>query len=219
MSARECWKRFARHGMMVVIDDQLPPDVEDMSATLSRVKMLRPDVLVISGQEKGALTAVRQMREQRVVVTMVAMTHCEKAQIADRLGNAAEQIFCAQQWHRSLNYKDELFGTAEDFAQAFEQAYQYEAPAQAAQSAAAVQVFADAFQRTQSLDPEAVRNGIAATELETFYGPIKFDAAGRNVAKPAVLTQIQNGEHVLVAPAHLARGDPVLPLQAAPPAE
>jgi branched-chain amino acid transport system substrate-binding protein len=70
-----------RHGMMIVIDDRLPPDVEDMSATLSRVKMLRPDVLVISGQEKGALTAVRQMREQRVVVPIVAMTHCDTARL------------------------------------------------------------------------------------------------------------------------------------------
>ena len=49
-------------------------------------------MLVISGQEEGALTAVRQMREQRVVVPMVAMTHCETAQIANRLRNAAEHL-------------------------------------------------------------------------------------------------------------------------------
>jgi branched-chain amino acid transport system substrate-binding protein len=73
-----------------------------------------------------------------------------------------------------------------------------------------VQVFADAFKRAQSLDPEAVRDAIAATELETFYGPVKFDSAGRNVAKPAVLTQIQNGKHVVVAPAHLAKAKPVV---------
>jgi branched-chain amino acid transport system substrate-binding protein len=209
-----------RHSMMIVIDDQLPPDVDDMSATLRRVKMLRPDVLMISGQEKGALTAVKQMREQKVEVPIVAMTHCTAAQIADRLGEAAEHIFCGDQWHRSLDYKDELFGTAEDFARAFEQTYRYEAPSQAAQSAAAVQVFADAFKRAQNLDPETVRDAIAATELETFYGPIKFDSAGRNMAKPAVLTQIQNGKHVVVAPAHLAKAKPVMPApQPPPPAE
>lgn len=200
-----------RHGMMIVIDDQLPFDVEDVSVTLNRVKQLQPDVLVISGQENGALITVKQMREQKIDVPIVAMTHCVRAQIDKELGAAAEHVFCSRQWHRSLNYRDELLGTAEDFAQAFEQAYRYEAPAQAAQSSAAVLVFADALKRAQSLDPEKVRDAIAATEIETFYGPIQFDAAGCNVAKSAILTQIQNGKHVVVAPAHLAQGKPIVP--------
>ena len=78
----------------------------------------------------------------------------------------------------------------------------YEAPYQAAQSAAAVHVFADAFKRAQSLDPEKVRDAIAATELETFYGPVKFDEPGRNIAKPMVLTQVQGGKYVVVFPAN-----------------
>ena len=72
-------------------------------------------------------------------------------------------------------------------------------------------VFADAFRRAQSLDPEKVRDAIAATELETFYGPIKFDEAGRNIAKPMVLTQVQGGKYVVVAPAKWATGKPVIP--------
>lgn len=200
-----------RHGMMVVIDDQLPPDLNDMSVTLTKVKALKPDVLVISGHEKGALTAVSQIKALRVYVPIVAMTHCDSAQIAEKLKQAAEHVLCAHQWHRSLGYKDELFGTAEDFAKQFEQAYDYEAPYQAAQSAAAVQVFADAFKRAQSLDPQRVRDAIAATELETFYGPVKFDASGRNVAKPVVLTQVQGGKYVVVSPAQWASGTPVVP--------
>jgi hypothetical protein len=29
-----------------------------------------------------------------------------------------------------------------------------------------------------------VRSAIAETELETFYGPVKIDGMGRNIAKP-----------------------------------
>jgi len=112
------------------------------------------------------------------------------------------------QWHRSLGYKGELFGSAEDFAKAFEAEYKYEAPYQAAQSAAAVHVFVDAFRRALSLDPQTVRDAIAATELDTFYGPIKFDETG---AKPVVLTQIQGGKYVVVAPAKWAAGKPIVP--------
>jgi branched-chain amino acid transport system substrate-binding protein len=120
-------------------------------------------------------------------------------------------VFCAHQWHRSLGYKGELFGSAEDFAKQFETTYEYEAPYQAAQSAAAVHVFVDAFKRARSLDPQMVRDAIAATELDTFYGPVKFDETGRNIAKPMVLTQVQNGKYVVVAPAKWAAGKPIVP--------
>jgi branched-chain amino acid transport system substrate-binding protein len=200
-----------RHGMMVVIDDQLPPELDDMSMTLSKVKALKPDILVVSGREKGALTAVGQVEALHIYVPILAMTHCDSAQIAEKLGKAAEHVLCAHQWHRSLAYSDQVFGSAEDFAKAFEAAFAYEAPYQAAQSAAAVHVFADAIKRAQSLDPEKVRDAIAATELETFYGPVRFDAAGRNVAKAMVLTQVQNGKYVVVYPAKGASGTPVVP--------
>ena len=200
-----------RQGMMVVIDDQLPPELNDMSMTLTRVKALKPDVLLISGREKGALTAIGQIEALHVYVPILAMTHCDSAQIAEKMGKAAEHVFCAHQWHRSLAYKDDVFGTAEDFARAFESAFAYEPPYQAAQSAAAVHVFADAIKRAQSLDSEKVRDAIAATEIDTFYGPIKFDEAGRNVAKPMVLTQVQGGKYAVVYPRKSAAGTPVVP--------
>jgi branched-chain amino acid transport system substrate-binding protein len=200
-----------RQGMMVVIDDQLPPELNDMSVTLTKVKALKPDVLVVSGHEKGALTAVSQIKALQVYVPVVALSHCDSAQIAEKLGDAAEHVFCAHQWHRSLGYKGELFGSAEDFARAFEAEYKYEAPYQAAQSAVAVHVFVDAFRRARSLDPQTVRDAIAATELDTFYGPVKFDETGRNIAKPVVLTQVQGGKYVVVAPAKWAAGKPVVP--------
>jgi len=199
-----------RHGMRLVIDDELPLDAGDISVTLRKVEMLRPDVFLISGQEKGALTAIRQIRAMKIDVPILALTHCDTAKIAEALGKDAEYVFCAQQWHRSLGFKDELFGAAEDFAGKFEQAYKYEASPQAAQSAAAAQVLAESFERAQSLDPEAVRHAIAETDLETFYGPVKFDASGRNIAKSMVLTQIQNGKHVVVAPAEWATDSAVM---------
>ena len=45
----------------VIIDDKLPKELNDMAATLAKVKAVKPDVLVVSGHTKGALTAVRQI--------------------------------------------------------------------------------------------------------------------------------------------------------------
>jgi len=200
-----------RYGMQVIIDDQFPPELNDMSMTLTKIKVLKPDVLVVSGQETGALTAITQIDAMKVYVPILAMTHCDSAQIAEKLGEAAEYAFCAHQWHETLGYKDEVFGSAGDFARLFQQTYGYRVPDQAAESAAAVHVYADALARAQSLDPEKVRDAIAATELETFYGPVKFDGSGRNVAKPMVLTQVRHGEYVVVSPARRATDKPIIP--------
>ncbi len=62
-----------RTGSEIVIDDNLPKELNDMAATLSKVKALKPDVLVVSGHTKGALTAIRQLSEMRVNVPMLAM--------------------------------------------------------------------------------------------------------------------------------------------------
>ena len=67
-----------------------------------------------------------------------------------------------------------------------------------------MQVFVDAFERAGSLDPQKVRDALAATDLMTFYGPIEFDATGKNIAKSMVLLQVQNGEYVVVAPSKWA---------------
>jgi branched-chain amino acid transport system substrate-binding protein len=200
-----------RLGINCVIDDQLPPELHDMSVTLTKVKALKPDVLVVSGHEKGALTAVKQIEALRVDVPIIALTHCDSARLAESLPKAASHVFCAHQWHQGLKHKGALFGSAKDFAERFLATYGYEAPYQAAQSAAAVYVFADAFKRAKSLDPEAVRDAISATDLPTFYGPIKFDESGKNIAKSMVLTQIVDGEYVVVAPKEFAEKEPVIP--------
>jgi branched-chain amino acid transport system substrate-binding protein len=191
----------AKHyGMKIVVDDKLPPELNDMSATLTKVKLLKPDLLIVSGHEKGAATAVRQIADQRVNVPLLAMTHCDSAQIAEKYGKSAEYALCAAQWAPSLAYSDELFGKASDYAVLYEKTYKEPAPYQAAESSAAVQVFADAFTRAGSLDPKVVRDALSKTDIKSFYGPIKFDETGKNIAKPTILYQVQDGKYVVVFP-------------------
>jgi branched-chain amino acid transport system substrate-binding protein len=198
----------ARYGMKTVVDEKLPRDLSDMSAILTKVKLLKPDVLIVSGHSKGAATAVRQIDEQNVKVPMVAVTHCEAADVTGKFGAAANDILCSTQWAETLTYEDPLFGTAANFNTEVKAAYSDYAnkkvPYQLAQASAAVYVFKDAFERAGSLDKEALRDAIAATDLETFYGGIKFSEAGNNIAKPMVLRQIQDGKYNVVAPSAFA---------------
>ena len=198
----------AKYGMKVIIDEKLPRDLSDMSAILTKVKLLKPDLLIVSGHSKGAATAVRQLEEQNIKVPMIALTHCEAADVTGKFGAAADDLLCSTQWAETLSYKDPLFGSAAEYEQRFKKAFpEYTdkaVPYQIAQASAAVYVFKDAFERAGSLDKEKVRDAIAATDLMTFYGGIKFSAAGNNVAKPMVLRQIQNGKYNVVAPVAFA---------------
>lgn len=198
-------------GMKVVIDDKLPPDFSDMSSTLTKVKALKPDLLVVSGHTKGVLLGVRQVAEQKIDVPMLAATHCDSAQIIEKFGKQAEYWLCGSQWDESLTYKDDLFGKASDFAALFAKTYDYPAPYQAAESAAAVEVFADALHRAGSFDAQKVRDAIAATDMQTFYGNVKFDETGKNTAKPMVLYQVQDGQYKVVAPRKWASAKVIFP--------
>ena len=189
-----------RHGMQILVDDKLPPEINDMAATLTKVRAIKPDMLLVSGHEKGATLVVRQTTEMKIDVPLLATTHCDSAKIAENMGKQAEGVLCASQWDRSLTYKDKWFGSADDYAKLFEKEFNYPAPYQAAESTASVLVFADAFTRAGSFEPEKVRDAISATDLMTFYGPIKFDATGKNVAKSMVLYQVRNGDYKVVAP-------------------
>jgi branched-chain amino acid transport system substrate-binding protein len=104
-----------------------------------------------------------------------------------------------------------LFGTAGNYSAIFNKEYGYVPPYQAAESTAAVQVMADAITRANSLDKDAVRDALAATDLSTFYGQIRFSEAGNNIAKPMILRQLIDGKYYVVAPANVAEAELVYP--------
>ena len=200
-----------KYGMKIVVDDKLPPEINDMAATLTKVKAVKPDLLLVSGHEKGATLVVRQTAEMKVDVPMVASTHCDSAKIAENLAQAADGVLCGSQWDRHLAYQDKWFGSAEQYAQRFEKKFNYPTPYQAAESTAVVLVFADAFARAGSLDPEKVRDALASTDLMTMFAPIKFDSTGKNIAKQMVLYQVLNGTYKVVSPRKWAETKPVWP--------
>jgi branched-chain amino acid transport system substrate-binding protein len=203
----------SKYGMNIVIDDKMPRDLSDISATLTKVKALQPDLLLVSGHSKGAATAARQIKEMKIQVPIIAITHCEAAKIITKFGRATEGILCPTQWSETLSYSDALFGKAMDYDNLFKKEYSgyKNVPYQSAQASAAVQVWKDAFERANSFDTEKLRDALAATDLETFYGRIKFSPTGNNVSKPMVLRQIQDGKLNVVAPSKWASHQVVFP--------
>ena len=191
-----------KRGFTVVVDDRMPRDLADLAVTMSKVKTWKPDLLIVSGQADGTVAAARLIKEMNIDVPMIAMTHCESAEIVSRFGAASNDFLCPTQWARTLDHQDRYFGTAAAYDAHFKKSFDdyTTVPYQAAQASAAVLVWKEAFERANAFDTEKLRDALAATDLETFYGKIRFSNAGNNIAKPVLLRQIQKGDYHVVAP-------------------
>ncbi len=207
---KEVLSEVSKHNMRLVIDDRLPRDPTDMSMTLDRVRLLEPDVMVISGHERAAVAALGHLHQRGVSIPMLALTHCRPANIVERNLQGSEGVFCPMQWHPKVPYRDEVFGSAQDYADKFEERFGYAPPYLAAQASAAVLVYAKAIDQCDSTAPAIVRKTLADLETQTFYGPIDFDKAGRNSAKPMLLMQVIDGEYVMIAPGKYGGAKPVI---------
>ena len=107
------------------------------------------------------------------------------------------QLMVSSAQHNGLKLhqtKTSIFGSAADWNSAFKAAYSKHYPTtvpyQSAQASAAVLVWKESFEAANSFDKVKVRDAIAATEMETFYGNIKFSENGNNIAKPMFMRQI-----------------------------
>lgn len=200
-----------RLGMKPVVDELLEPDVADLTASLIKARAVRPDLLVISAHDAGARLAVRQIADLKLDLPMVAITHCDGARLAEDFAGLSDYVFCPSQWDKSLPHRDRWFGGAADYALRFRTDYGHAPAYQSADASAAVVVLAEALGAANAADPAAVRAALARLDVTTFFGPVRFDAQGRNIAKPMVLYQIQAGDYRVVAPQAMATARPVWP--------
>jgi branched-chain amino acid transport system substrate-binding protein len=76
-----------------------------------------------------------------------------------------------------------------------------------------VQILADAVARANSLDRDKIREAIAATDMTTVIGPVKFnpDGTGQVVT---IINQWQDGKQQLIWPADQAAGQVAYPAKA-----
>jgi branched-chain amino acid transport system substrate-binding protein len=68
-------------------------------------------------------------------------------------------------------------------------------------------VLADAIERAGSTDKNKVRDALAATNVATFYGPIKFSANGMNEVRDLPVIQVQDKSIKVVHPADIKDGE------------
>lgn len=201
--AKGAQKWMEAKGMKVLAFENYPENVDDLTAMFTRFRDLKPDIFVGGGHFKDAVIFMKNAKALNFSPSAFIITvGPSNPQFATELGADAEYVWGVSQWEASFGYKDEYFGTSQEYADRFAKKYPKDPGVnyQNAESTAAALVLQLAIEKAGTLESAKVRDVLAATDVMTFYGPIKFDETGKNAAKPMGAIQIQKGKNLSIIP-------------------
>ena len=206
-------------GMTVVYDELYPTNAQDVSALLTAIKGKNPDIILGSGHLQDSLLIVKQSKDLGVSPKAMGFSVGPSSpEFRANLGKSADYIFGATQWTEALKYNgDDPWKTPKAFGDAFRVKHpDYKSiPYQVAESAVAVIAYQKAIEKAGTIEPTKVRDALAAIDVMTFYGKIKFDARGVNIYKPMAAEQYQpDGNKYTVWPQDVAEKAILYPMPA-----
>jgi branched-chain amino acid transport system substrate-binding protein len=202
------------HGMTVVYNNKYPADTTDVSAVVTGIKAVNPDIILNGGHLDEALLLQRTFKEQNVNAKIFGYSvGPDTPDFRKTLGKDANWVFGGTQWSPTAKYKgaDGFIGDSKVYAAAFNKKYGHVPDYHNAESTAACLAFQYAIEKAGSLDPLKVRDALQALDVVTFYGILKFDSRGINMYKPMAVNQIQNGNLMTVWPRGVQNAQPMFP--------
>lgn len=202
-------------GIELLAMESYPAEVADVSAMFTNFRELDPDLFVGGGHFNDAVLFISTAKEIGFEPGAFLITvGPSNPTFVEEMGADAEFVWGASQWESSLGYEDDYFGTAADYAARYEERFDSAPSYQAAESTATALALHLAIEAAGSIETDDVRQALLDLDVETFYGPINFDETGKNVGKPMVTIQIQDGEILVIAPEEAAVTDVIWPAPA-----
>lgn len=207
--AKEMAKSAEKRGLDIVMSEKYAIGTMDHSSTVTQLKAASPEWVFATGYINDLILIRKQMKDLGVgaeVVTMIAGPAYQE--FIDASGPLAENITSSAWWHPAVRYKgDDVFGTTENFNKLFEAKYGAAADYVQASAAAAGVILQLAIEAAGTIEPDKVRDAIAALDTTTFYGPIKFGDTGQITSLEPPTFQIQGSKPVVVYPDGIKQAD------------
>jgi branched-chain amino acid transport system substrate-binding protein len=197
-------------GYQIASMEFYPVGTLDLATPISKIKALKPDWIYITGYSKDLILARKQMADLVVTAPVVTMiTGPVYKEFIDALGPQAENVTSASWWHHSAQFKsDDPWGSTMAFYDEFVNKEKHDPDYVHAASAAALVALQKAIESAKTLDKAKVRDALAALDITTFYGPIKFGANGMNTAISGLpIIQVQGGQPVPLFPEAVKKGN------------
>jgi branched-chain amino acid transport system substrate-binding protein len=215
------WKKLAEQaGYKVVLDEPYPSTTTDLSPVANKIKRANPDVLMLVSNAADAILLTNTLAEYKVKPKAIIASgggHADPS-FLKAAGKNAQFLFDIVEWETDVN-KPLVKATNDKF----NAKYGYNLAGESVDAYIAMYVLADALERAGSLDPKAVRDALAKTNLTTgpamiaSYNAVEFDETGQNKHAAPVIVQINDlgkgMERITVWPQSARRGGytPVFP--------
>ena len=207
--AQEFEKAVKAEGMEVVASERYAIGTMDHSAAITQMRAARPDWFYASGYINDLILIRKQMADlglRAPVITLIAGP--AYAEFAKTVGPLADNITSMSWWHPAVRYNGkDVFGSTEAFNAAWEKKYGGEADYIDASAAADGAVLQLAIEGAGTIGPVKVRDALAALDVETFYGRVKFSSGGQIQTLQPPIFQLVDGKPVVLWPDALKAGD------------
>src|SRR6202022_1021662 len=132
-------------------------------------------------------------------------------QFTQDLQAAANYSVGTTQWAPGTRNRTSYFIDSFHYSLAFADQFGHIPDQHAAAATAACLTLEVAIERANSTQPRWVRDALAITDLNTFFGQIKFDDRGANAVKPVYVQQVQSGSPALPRPPEFPSPPPRYP--------
>jgi branched-chain amino acid transport system substrate-binding protein len=176
---------YAREtGFQVVASEMYDAHATDFSSYLPKLAASQPQALLGGGHYADGAALVQQLDANKIDLKLVSVLVAPSVQDFGQLGDVALGVLGPSQWEPQVGYSPEAaakakldyFGPAvRDFLVRYREKYGYGPGYHAAASYAAGLILERAVGEAGTIDREPVEAALAATDLMTFFGRIKFD--------------------------------------------
>ncbi len=199
----------AEYGYEVVAYEEYAPGTQDFTDAILSLQDAEVEVLLALPNPPDGITLVTQMAELGYTPELSLIIRAPDAPTwMEALGTAGDYVLFSPGWHNAMDYPG-----VDELNEAHIELMERPADPIVGPSYALIEILANAIEEAGSLERDAIRDAIAATDLDTVIGHVTFREDGTGVVTPAML-QYQGGQVELVWPADFATADLVFP---APP--
>jgi len=195
----DIWTARSREsGYEVVLRADYTPVSRDLSDIILRAKSAGADAVFSLPAPPDGITLIRQMKELDFNPKFIMMIRAADATSwTQSLGKDGDDVVLAPGWHHAVK-----FPGVQELNAKHQQRFGRPADVIVGPAYACIQIVANAIERAGKLEPIAIRDAIAATNMQTVVGPVRFQPDGTGIVR-SVFVQWQAGKQEMVWPKDL----------------
>jgi branched-chain amino acid transport system substrate-binding protein len=194
------WESTAKkHGYQIVASGEYAPGSKDFSDLILKAKAAGAETVLTLPSPPDGMTIVKQMKELDFNPKVHLFIRAADPPVwSQNLSKDGDYVLLSPGWHFAAKYPK-----VTEVNESHQKLFNRPADPIVGPSYACIQILANAIERAGSLDHERIRAAVAATNMTTVVGPVKFRSDGTGEVK-VFFQQWLKGKQELVWPKDFA---------------